>query len=60
MKVKQLKKTIIRCSKCKSPLPKDQIAYLNGKIVCQSCWTRRNNGKRISMVDYIRRLKIKY
>jgi len=50
------KTKLIKCSKCKEII--DQKAFVNGKIVCQSCYLKRKiNGARggRNIADYWRK-----
>ena len=50
------KKRVRKCQKCGDPIPKNMEAYVNGTIVCQSCWVRKHN-KGITVEQYLRKLR---
>ena len=35
----------MKCSKCHQPFPKEEQAYIKGKIVCQKCYDKLKTGK---------------
>ena len=42
-----------KCTKCGSPIPNGEFAYFEGKLVCQTCYSRlrKNKIRKTSMQD---------
>ena len=36
----------MKCSECKEDFPKEQQAFVKGKLVCQRCYRKLKQGKR--------------
>jgi len=57
MKMKKPKE--IKCEVCSEPIPRNAVAYVNGKMVCQKCWYKKHSTSS-TVEEYLKKLGRKY